>query len=228
MRLCGHCSTTEPHPSRAFFYSILPQSIPNLLSYTFYRLECSIRSAAVLGVIGAGGLGYQLWLSFQSLRYNEMWTFIFALIVLSGAVDIWSSQLRRRFGGSSRLETANCQSPSLNTKPVYQRDRTGNSLANPGRDPDPALVLVCEGGFQHAVCATHREIVRGCDKRRISASVGCHVDKSALASNHSDVCHFHFSHYHSCDRRHIIFFSSRAKSSHAHWSINPRIIDQTC
>jgi len=110
-------------PFAAFFYSILPQSIPNILSYTFYRLECSIRSAAVLGVIGAGGLGYQLWLSFQSLRYDEMWTFIFALIALSGAVDIWSSQLRRRFSGRVRLEAAACQSAPLTTKPAYRRDR---------------------------------------------------------------------------------------------------------
>lgn len=110
-------------PFAAFFYSILPQSIPNILSYTFYRLECSIRSAAVLGVIGAGGLGYQLWLSFQSLRYDEMWTFIFALIFLIGAVDIWSSQLRRRFGSSTRLDVANCQSASSIIKPIYRRDR---------------------------------------------------------------------------------------------------------
>ncbi|NEQ29016.1 MAG: ABC transporter permease subunit, partial [Microcoleus sp. SIO2G3] len=41
----------------AFAYTLIPQAFPNLLSYSFYRLECSIRSAAVLGIIGAGGLG---------------------------------------------------------------------------------------------------------------------------------------------------------------------------
>lgn len=110
-------------PLTGFFYSILPQAASGLLSYTFYRLECSIRSAAVLGVIGAGGLGYEIWLSFQSLHYDEMWTFIFALIALSGAVDMWSSQLRRRFGGGTRLELAACQSAPLAAKPVYRRDR---------------------------------------------------------------------------------------------------------
>ena len=109
-------------PSTAFLYSLVPQSISSLLSYTFYRLECSIRSAAVLGVIGAGGLGYEIWLSFQSLRYHEMWTLIFALIILSGAVDMWSSQLRRRFGGSPRLQLVTCQTASV-TKPTYKHDR---------------------------------------------------------------------------------------------------------
>ncbi len=115
--------TSGASPLAAFFYSVLPQAISGLLSYTFYRLECSIRSAAVLGVIGAGGLGYEIWLSFQSLRYDEMWTLIFALITLSGMVDMWSSQLRRRFGGNTRLELVTCQSASAAAKPVYPRDR---------------------------------------------------------------------------------------------------------
>lgn len=44
-------------PLTAWLYGLLPQAFPNLLSYATYRLECSLRSAAVLGVIGAGGLG---------------------------------------------------------------------------------------------------------------------------------------------------------------------------
>lgn len=76
-------------------YGVLPQVRGQLASYAFYRFECAIRSAAVLGVIGAGGLGFQLDLSFRSLRYGEMWTLLAALMVLSGAVDAWSSRVRR-------------------------------------------------------------------------------------------------------------------------------------
>jgi phosphonate transport system permease protein len=82
-------------PLNAFAYSLIPQAFPNLLSYTFYRFECSIRSAAVLGIIGAGGLGYQILLSLQSLRYEQMWTFLIALVLLSGSTDFWSATLRR-------------------------------------------------------------------------------------------------------------------------------------
>ncbi len=81
-------------PLPALCYTTLPQALPDLLGYTFYRLECAIRSATILGLIGAGGLGYQLLLSLQSLRYQEMWTFLYALVLLCGITDLWSSRLR--------------------------------------------------------------------------------------------------------------------------------------
>lgn len=109
----------------AFAYSLIPQAFPNLLSYTFYRFECSIRSAAVLGIIGAGGLGYQILLSLQSLRYEQMWTFLIALVLLSGGTDFWSAMLRRRLGAASRLDL-NVLKLSQRQKPFYQNDPVVN------------------------------------------------------------------------------------------------------
>ncbi|MDM9381222.1 ABC transporter permease subunit [Chlorogloeopsis sp. ULAP01] len=83
-------------PVSAFIYTLIPQALPNLISYSFYRLECSIRSAAVLGIIGAGGLGYQIFLSLQSLQYEQVWTLMFALLFLSGCTDFVSRLLRQR------------------------------------------------------------------------------------------------------------------------------------
>ena len=91
-------------PLTAFFYSLLPQAFLNLLSYVFYRFECSIRSAAVLGIIGAGGLGYEIFLSLQSLRYEQLWTFFYALFILNGLIDLTSARLRRQLGCASRLD----------------------------------------------------------------------------------------------------------------------------
>ncbi len=91
-------------PLNAFIYSLIPQAQTNLLSYAFYRFECSIRAAAVLGIIGAGGLGYQILLSLQSLRYEEMWTLLITLILLSGITDFASALVRRQMGAPSRLE----------------------------------------------------------------------------------------------------------------------------
>jgi phosphonate transport system permease protein len=108
-------------PLNAFIYSLIPQAFLNLLSYAFYRFECSIRSAAVLGIIGAGGLGYQIFLSLQSLRYEQMWTFLIALIFLTGATDFWSAMLRRRLGAPSRLDL-NVLNLSGRKKPLYQND----------------------------------------------------------------------------------------------------------
>ena len=77
-------------------YALLPAAAANLTTYGFYRFECSLRAAAVLGVIGAGGLGFQIRLSFQSLEYGEMWTLLYALILLCGLADAWSSAVRGR------------------------------------------------------------------------------------------------------------------------------------
>jgi phosphonate transport system permease protein len=108
-------------PLNAFIYSLIPQAFLNLLSYSFYRFECSIRSAAVLGIIGAGGLGYELLLSLQSLRYEQMWTFLIALILLSGITDLWSAMLRRRLGAPSRLDL-NVLNLQERKKPVSKSD----------------------------------------------------------------------------------------------------------
>lgn len=106
-------------PLNAFAYSLMPQAFLNLLSYTFYRFECSIRSAAVLGIIGAGGLGYQILLSLQSLRYEQVWTFLIALIVLNGLTDFWSAWVRHRLGAPSRLDL-NVLNFKRRQKPIQQ------------------------------------------------------------------------------------------------------------
>lgn len=91
-------------PAKAMLYGLFPLAFPNVLSYTFYRLECSIRSSTILGLIGAGGLGYELLLSLQSLRYEQMWTLLYALFALNGATDYWSGLLRRRLGSVGQIE----------------------------------------------------------------------------------------------------------------------------
>jgi phosphonate transport system permease protein len=87
---------TGAPPLAALAYGLLPQALPDLVGYAFYRFECSIRAAAVLGMVGAGGLGYALLLSTKSLKFGEMWTLIYALTLLGGAADLWSGRVRRR------------------------------------------------------------------------------------------------------------------------------------
>lgn len=86
-------------PLKAYFYALIPVALADLTSYAFYRLECAIRAAAVLGIVGAGGIGYQILLSMQTLNYNETWTLFYALMLLSGTADWWSATVRRSMGG---------------------------------------------------------------------------------------------------------------------------------
>jgi phosphonate transport system permease protein len=80
----------------ATLYGLLPQARGDLLSYSFYRLECALRSAVLLGIVGAGGLGFQLDLSFQALRYREMWTVLYAVVLLCAVTDAVGTRIRNR------------------------------------------------------------------------------------------------------------------------------------
>ncbi len=78
----------------AMAYALLPGAAPLLLSYSFYRFECAIRSAVLLGVVGLGGLGQELVVSLQSRNWDEVWTLIAAVLLVSAVVDLWSTRVR--------------------------------------------------------------------------------------------------------------------------------------
>ncbi|WP_328770167.1 ABC transporter permease subunit [Streptomyces sp. NBC_00286] len=78
----------------ALAYALLPATAPLLLSYSFYRFECALRSAVVLGVAGVGGLGFELTVSLQSRNWDEVWTLVAALLALAAVVELWSSRVR--------------------------------------------------------------------------------------------------------------------------------------
>lgn len=80
----------------AFAYGTLPQVVPQLLSYTLYRWENNIRAAAILGVVGAGGLGQLLFYHLGLFHFAESGTVIVAMLALVGLVDWASTALRER------------------------------------------------------------------------------------------------------------------------------------
>lgn len=83
---------------QAFFYGLLPQNAAELTSYTVYRWECAIRSSAVLGFVGAGGLGQQLDNSMKMFNGAEVSTLLLVFVLLVAATDRLSSFLRRSLG----------------------------------------------------------------------------------------------------------------------------------
>jgi phosphonate transport system permease protein len=87
--------TNGAAPMAAFFYATLPQTLPQMLSYTLYRWENNIRAAAVLGVVGAGGLGQMLKYHLSLFQMPSAATVILAMLLLVAAVDAASFALRR-------------------------------------------------------------------------------------------------------------------------------------
>ena len=86
-------------PMTAFFYAALPQILPQLLSYTLYRWENNIRAAAILGVVGAGGLGQMLKYHLSLFHMQQAATVILAMLVMIMLVDGASFWMRRKLNG---------------------------------------------------------------------------------------------------------------------------------
>lgn len=82
--------------ARVFCYASLPQVLPQLLSYTLYRWENNIRAAAVLGVVGAGGLGQLLSYHMGLFQMGETSSVLVAMLLLVALVDAVSYGLRTR------------------------------------------------------------------------------------------------------------------------------------
>ncbi len=83
---------------RVLLYATLPQVLPQLVSYVLYRWENNIRAAAILGVVGAGGLGQMLAFHLGLFQMGETASVLAAMIVLVGLVDAASYAARRVMG----------------------------------------------------------------------------------------------------------------------------------
>jgi phosphonate transport system permease protein len=81
-------------PAAAFLYGTMPNVISQCVAYTLYRWEINIRMAAILGVVGAGGLGQMLYMSLSLFQQPQAMTIIIAMLLLVAIVDAASAWLR--------------------------------------------------------------------------------------------------------------------------------------
>ena len=78
------------------FYGIAPQVLPQFISYTLYRWEVNIRVAAVLGFVGAGGLGQRIQIAISLFLEHQLLTLLIFIYILVTIVDYLSAYLRRK------------------------------------------------------------------------------------------------------------------------------------
>lgn len=90
---------TGAHEGKVLIYGRLPAALADMVSYTFYRLECGLRSAAILSFVGLGGLGFQIQLALDDLLFGQVATYLLAMVLLILAVDSWSTLVRRQLAG---------------------------------------------------------------------------------------------------------------------------------
>jgi phosphonate transport system permease protein len=82
----------------ALLYGALPDAAAELVSYTVYRWECAIRGSAVMGFVGAGGLGQRMDESTKMMAGGEVATILIMFVLLVALADLVSKLLRRRLG----------------------------------------------------------------------------------------------------------------------------------
>jgi len=86
--------------AQAVRYAILPQVLPNFLSYALIRFEINVRGATVIGFVGAGGIGQELYSVISFNYYQEVSAIVVLIILAVSIIDLTSEALRRRAVGS--------------------------------------------------------------------------------------------------------------------------------
>ena len=80
-------------------FGLLPQVLPNLISYSLLRFEINIRASTILGFVGAGGIGQELYLVINFNYYEEVSAIILLIILTVISIDLLSGYLRKNIIG---------------------------------------------------------------------------------------------------------------------------------
>ncbi len=86
---------TGAHVIEEIAYGVLPQVLPLWISYSLYRFESNVRSASVVGMVGAGGIGVILWEIIRGFYYAQTCAVMIIVVVTVSAIDLVSSHIRK-------------------------------------------------------------------------------------------------------------------------------------
>jgi phosphonate transport system permease protein len=87
---------TGARPLQVIVFAVLPQALPAWIAATLYRLEVNLRAATILGMVGAGGIGFELYSSLKLFQYEDTATCVIVILVMVMTADYVSSRLRAR------------------------------------------------------------------------------------------------------------------------------------
>jgi len=81
---------------QVIWHSVLPQVLPQLADITIYRWEYHFRASAVLGIVGAGGIGFELMAALRLIQYDQVSAILLSILACVIVVDSIGTALRRR------------------------------------------------------------------------------------------------------------------------------------
>jgi len=76
-------------------YGVIPQVLPLWISYSLYRFESNVRSASVVGMVGAGGIGVVLWEIIRGFQYAQTCAVMIMIVATVGLIDLVSARIRK-------------------------------------------------------------------------------------------------------------------------------------
>lgn len=82
--------------TKTLVFAVIPQILPSFLSLILYRFELNLRSASILGLIGAGGIGTPLIFALQTRSWNRVGIILIGLVIMVAIVDFISGAIRKR------------------------------------------------------------------------------------------------------------------------------------
>lgn len=81
---------------RTFAFAVLPEAMPGLIGISLYLWEFNVRSSVILGIVGAGGIGYELLVSLKLLDFPRLATILILILAMVSSIDALSAYLRKR------------------------------------------------------------------------------------------------------------------------------------
>ena len=87
---------TGASPTLVVIFGVLPQVIPSWIASTLYRFEVNLRAATILGMVGAGGIGFELMSSLKLFQYQDTAVCVLVILAMVMSADYLSSKLRAR------------------------------------------------------------------------------------------------------------------------------------
>lgn len=89
--------STGATPLQVIFHGVLPQVMPQLADVSVYRWEYNFRASTVMGMVGAGGIGFQLMASLRLMQYQQVSAILLAILGMVTVVDYFGATLRNKF-----------------------------------------------------------------------------------------------------------------------------------
>lgn len=84
------------HPLQVIAFAVLPQALPGWIAAVLYRMEVNLRAATILGMVGAGGIGFELYSSVKLFQYEDTVVCVLVILAMVMAADYLSSRLRAK------------------------------------------------------------------------------------------------------------------------------------